>query len=69
MDSPLRSRSISIERKSAKVLGVSKAYAYKIIRDLNGELDALCYLTVSGKVPRAFWEKKFYGYQDVAQMA
>ena len=24
------------------------------------------YVTVSGKIPRAFWEKKFYGYSQIA---
>lgn len=45
----------------ADELGVSKGHAYKLIRQLNEELAASGYLTVSGKIPRAFWEKKFYG--------
>jgi len=53
----------------ANEIGVSKGHAYKLIRQLNGELEASGYLTVSGKIPRAFWEKKFYGYQDVLQLA
>ena len=51
----------------ANELGVSKGYAYKLIRQLNEELQAGNFYVVSGKIPRAFWEKKFYGYQNTAQ--
>ncbi|MEE1007546.1 MAG: DNA-binding protein [Agathobacter sp.] len=50
----------------ANELGVSKGHAYKLIRQLNEELEASGYIVVSGKIPRAFWEKKFYGYQATA---
>lgn len=53
----------------ANEIGVSKAHAYKLIRQLNEELEASGYLTVSGKIPRAFWEKKLYGYQNTVQTA
>lgn len=44
------------------MIGVSKGHAYKIIRELNKELENGGYIVVSGKIPRAYWEKKFYGY-------
>ena len=47
----------------AKELGVSKGKAYKLIRDLNQELVKNGFIVISGKLPRAYWEKKFYGYQ------
>lgn len=47
----------------AMELGVSKGHAYKVIRKLNAELEASGYIVVSGRVPRAYWEKKFYGYE------
>ena len=53
----------------AKELDVSKGHAYKMIRKLNEELEAAGYIVVSGKIPRAFWEKKFYGYQEVLKLA
>ncbi len=53
----------------ADELGVSKGHAYKLIRQLNEELETSGYLTVSGKIPRAFWEQKFYGYQNTVQTA
>ena len=46
----------------AETLGVSKGHAYKLKRELNEELQSKGYLVVAGKVPKAFWETKFYGY-------
>ncbi len=42
----------------AEELGVSKSYAYKIVRELNAELNQLGYLTVSGRVNTNFFRKK-----------
>lgn len=53
----------------AKELGVSKGHAYKLIRELNGELKKTGYLVIAGKVPKAFWETKFYGYNQPNQTA
>ena len=50
----------------AEEIGVSKGHAYKLLRQLNEELKEAGYVTVAGKVPRAFWEKKFYGYAQAA---
>lgn len=50
------------------MLGVS-GHAYKIIRRLNKELEDSGYIVVSGKIPRAYWDKKFYGYQSGATTA
>ena len=47
------------------MLGVSKGHVYKIIRQLNKELEYSGYIVVSGKIPKAYWDKKFYGYQSV----
>ena len=51
----------------ATELGISKGHAYKVIRQLNEELGELGFLVVAGKIPRAFWETKFYGYQKNVQ--
>ena len=53
----------------SKELGVSKGHAYKLIRELNEELQSKGYLVVAGKVPKAFWETKFYGYNQPNQTA
>lgn len=45
----------------AKKLGVSKPYAYKLIRKLNEELKNKGFITISGKVNRQFFEEKVYG--------
>ena len=46
----------------AEELGISKGHAYKIVRALNQELQDRGFIVVAGKVPRAFWETKFYSY-------
>ena len=44
----------------SKEIGVSKGTAYKIIKSLNEELKANGFIVVSGRVPRAFWETRFF---------
>ena len=44
----------------AKELGVSKAYAYKLIKKLNGELKAKGYLTINGRLNREYFFEKVY---------
>ena len=46
----------------AEELGVSKSYAYNIVQQLNAELKAKGYLTISGRVNRRFFLEKYcYG--------
>ena len=45
----------------AEMLGISKPYAYKIIRQLNDALVAKGYLAIPGKVAKKYFEEKFYG--------
>lgn len=49
----------------AKELGISRGYAYKLIKKLNDELSAQGYIVISGKLPKAFLQTKFYGFGDV----
>ena len=42
----------------AEEMNVSKAYAYRIIQQLNKEMQEMGYLTVSGKVNRNYFLKK-----------
>lgn len=57
--------------EAAQILGVSRGYAYKIIRGLNNELKEKGYRVISGKVPTKYFEEKFYGmavgYNDLQQ--
>lgn len=45
----------------AKDLGVSSAYAYKLIKKMNGELKAKGFITISGRVSRKYYLEKIYG--------
>ena len=45
----------------AEALSVSKSTAYAVIRRLNEELEKAGYITVRGKVSRAYFEKRTYG--------
>ena len=45
----------------AQYLNISVPTAYKIIRQLNGELGKKGYLTVAGRVSRTYFEQKVYG--------
>ena len=45
----------------AQDLGVSKPFAYKLIRQMNGELEMKGFMTIAGRVSRRFYEEKFYG--------
>lgn len=47
--------------EAAKVLRLSEGKTYEIFRELNKELKANGYITVSGRVPRAFFNQKFFG--------
>ena len=48
----------------AKVMGVSNGHAYKLIREMNSELKKQGYLTIAGKLPRAYLEKCLYGFSS-----
>lgn len=44
----------------AEVLGISKPYAYKLIREMNEELKKSGCITISGRIDRKFFNEKFY---------
>ncbi|MGI6010173.1 MAG: hypothetical protein ACOX8H_01570 [Ruminococcus sp.] len=46
------------------LLRVSESKAYKIIKQLNGELERDNFLTIRGKVPIAYLQKRFFGLAD-----
>lgn len=43
-----------------EIMGVSKGFAYKLIRNLNKELEEKGYLTVSGRIPVKYFEDRCY---------
>lgn len=48
-------------------LGISKTYAYEIIKELNEELEKMGYKTLAGRVSRKFFNEKFYGINENAE--
>lgn len=48
-------------KEVTEILGVSRSKAYEIIRRLNFELEEEGYIVISGKVPKRYLEKKYYG--------
>ncbi|WP_110060351.1 MarR family transcriptional regulator [Eubacterium limosum] len=53
---------ISAEEMATE-LGISKSFAYKLMREMNEELQKKGYLTIAGRVSRKYFEEKFYGME------
>lgn len=49
----------------AAACGVSLSKAYGIIRQMNSELKAGGFLTLAGKVPRKYFDRKVYGMGEI----
>ena len=41
----------------AQELNCSKSHAYKLVKAMNKELSAQGYITMAGRIPKAFWAK------------
>ena len=50
----------------AKELDCSKSYSYKLVKAMNKELAEQGYITMAGRIPRAYWAKKMFGYELAA---
>lgn len=50
----------------AEMLGISKPHAYKLIKQMNEELDAKGFITIPSKVAIKYFEEKFYGVRVTA---
>ena len=48
----------------AEILGISSSYAYKIIEELNQELEKAGYLTIRGKVDSLYLERRYFPTPD-----
>lgn len=48
----------------AQELGVSKSYAYKVVRQLNEQLREQGFMVILGKVIRVYYEERFYGMKE-----
>jgi hypothetical protein len=47
-------------KEIAEQMGVSKPYAYKLVRRLNNELEKKGFITISGRVSREYYREKIY---------
>ena len=47
----------------AEMLSISRSHGSKIIRELNHDLQAKGYRTITGKVSFTYFDEKFYGLQ------
>ena len=45
------------------ILNVGKTKAYNVMAELNAELTEKGFMVVNGKVSRAYFKKRFYGYR------
>ena len=53
----------------ADELGISKSYAYKIVQQLNEELKAQGFITISGRVNKQYFlERACYGTAEKERM-
>jgi sugar-specific transcriptional regulator TrmB len=48
----------------SELIGVSRSQAYKIIQNLNVELEAKGFITVQGKIPKKYFAERYYGDID-----
>ncbi len=47
----------------ADELGISKPFAYKVIRELNVELKEKGFVIIAGRISTKYFEERFYGVQ------
>lgn len=48
-------------KEVADILKISKPFAYKIIREMNEQLEKEGFLTISGRISKKYFNEKFYG--------
>lgn len=54
-------------KQVSEILGISVSYAYKIIDQLNRELEKAGYLTLHGKVDSVYLNKRFFPNAELIQ--
>lgn len=52
----------------ADLLGVSKGLAYRIIKDMNKQLQNEGYITIFGKINRTYFNEKIYEGRDYGSL-
>ncbi|HWT76869.1 MAG TPA: hypothetical protein VN258_19385 [Mobilitalea sp.] len=51
-------------KEVSRELQIAESTAYAIIRDWNTELKKMGYFTKAGRIPKSYFAKKCYGYQE-----
>lgn len=51
-------------KEVAEMLGISQSHSYRIVREMNKELQEKGFMTIAGKVSRRYFQEKFYGFQE-----
>ena len=49
----------------ASVMGVSRSTAYRVVKQLNAELDAKGFITMPGKISKKYFAERIYGGEDL----
>ena len=47
-----------------QILEISRSAAYKLMRQINSELEKKGYIVIRGKVSRKYFEERIYGMSD-----
>lgn len=47
-----------------QILGISRSAAYKLMRQINSELEKKGYIVIRGKVSKKYFEERIYGMSD-----
>ena len=47
-----------------QILGISRSVAYKLMRQINSELEKKGYIVIRGKASRKYFEERIYGMSD-----
>lgn len=47
-----------------QILGISRSASYKLMRQINSELEKKGYIVIRGKVSRKYFEERIYGMSD-----
>lgn len=50
-----------------EITSMSEAYAYKLIKQLNKELEEKGFITIRGRVSRQYFEERIYGVRKEEQ--
>ena len=63
----MASKFLMTAEEVAEELGISMAYAYRIIKEMNEELKAKGFHVINGKVSRLYFHENFYGMMDTTR--